>query len=322
MALPASGDTLTNAYVYQLITNVSLGTLVGVTATDLITSVSGSPVTFGTDATTNALTISYTEQDGTVVTQDISTTSNAESTSAFTYTSNGITYVVSNTALQGNLLDVTVGNLIALANGLSDVGLISGETDYVACFMQGTAILTPEGQVQVQDLAVGDEVLSVSGQRTPIRWIGTRSYAGRFFAGNPKLHPIRFLAGSLGDGLPHRDLLVSPEHAMLLNGVLVPATLLVNGTTIVQERGLKRVDYFHVELDSHDVLLAEGAPSESFVDDDSRGMFHNAAEWERMYPGRERVPAVFCAPRVESGPELEAIRRRLNTLAGQFAQAA
>ena len=69
-------------------------------------------------------------------------------------------------------------------------------------------------------------------------------------------------------------------------------------------------------------VLAESAPSESFVDDDSRGMFHNAAEWERLYPGRERVPAVFCAPRVESGPQLEAIRRRLGLLAGEVAQAA
>ena len=58
------------------------------------------------------------------------------------------------------------------------------------------------------------------------------------------------------------------------------------------------------------------------MDDDSRGMFHNAAEWERMYPGRERTPAVFCAPRVESGPELEAIRRRLASITGEGSRAA
>lgn len=59
-------------------------------------------------------------------------------------------------------------------------------------------------------------------------------------------------------------------------------------------------------LDRHDVLLAEGAPSESFVDDDSRGVFHNAAEWEALYPGRARKPAIDCAPRCETGYAIEA----------------
>jgi hypothetical protein len=107
---------------------------------------------------------------------------------------------------------------------------------------------------------------------------------------------------------------------MFLDGLLVPARCLVNGSTILRDH-VERVDYYHVELDTHDVLLAEGAPSESFMDDDSRGMFHNAAEFDLLYPNAPR-PAGFCARRVEQGPELEAIRLRLAVVAGEMAAAA
>ena len=104
--------------------------------------------------------------------------------------------------------------------------------------------------------------------------------------------------------------------------MLIPAEHLVTGSSIVRNRTGKRVDYFHGELDHHDVLLAEGAPSESYVDDGSRGVFHHAAEWKVLHPGRERVPAVYCAQRVESGFQLEVTRRRLAEVASEFAQAA
>lgn len=192
----------------------------------------------------------------------------------------------------------------------------------IACFCPGTLIVTGDGEMPVERLAVGQDVITASGRRRPIRWIGQRSYSGRFLAANPAVHPVRIRAGALQGALPRRDLVLSPDHAVFLDGLLVPARCLVNGTTIVRERGLARVEYYHVELDSHDILLAEGAPSESFVDDDSRSMFHNVADWERLYPGRERVPAVFCAPRVDSGPELEAIRRKLARVEREVAQAA
>ena len=188
------------------------------------------------------------------------------------------------------------------------------------CYCRGTLIRTDMGDVAVDALSIGDRLLTASGERRPVKWIGHRGYTGRFLAANPNVQPIRFRAGSLGAGLPRRDLLVSPEHAMFMDGLLIPARCLVNGSTIVQERA-NRVDYYHVELDSHDVLLAEGAPSESFIDDDSRGMFHNAAEFAALYPNTPRSDG-FCAPRVEQGPELEAIRRRLAAVAGEIAVAA
>jgi hypothetical protein len=128
--------------------------------------------------------------------------------------------------------------------------------------------------------------------------------------------PICFTAGSLGEGLPRRDLWISPHHAMYLDGVLVEAKDLVNGVSIVQAEEVDRVDYFHIELDGHDVILAEGAWSETFVDDDSRGMFQNAQEFATLYPDDVLRPARYCAPRLDDGFEVEAIRQRLARLAG------
>ena len=190
-----------------------------------------------------------------------------------------------------------------------------------ACYCHSTLIMTNRGEMPVEVLEIGDTVVTASGELRPVRWIGRRSYAGRFLAANRGVQPIRFRAGSLGDGLPCRDLLVSPEHAMFLDGLLIPARCLANGSTISQERGLELVDYFHVELDSHDVLLAEGAPSESFMDDDRRGVFHNASGVGALDPNAPR-PDGFCARRVEQGAELEAIRRRLAVVAGEIARAA
>lgn len=130
---------------------------------------------------------------------------------------------------------------------------------------------------------------------------------------------MRIKQGALADCVPRRDLWVSPLHAMYLDEVLIPAVALVNGTSIVQAEAVDRVDYIHVEFETHDVILAEGAPSETFVDDDSRGMFHNAAEYRMLYPDAARVPARYCAPRVEEGEALEAVRHRLAARAGNAA---
>ena len=188
--------------------------------------------------------------------------------------------------------------------------------DNVACYCRGTLIETGRGETPVERLAIGDRVVTASGLLRPIKWIGTRSYGGRFILGRTDILPICFKAGSLGDNVPKRDLWISPHHAMYLDGVLIEARDLVNGVSIVQAERVEKVEYFHIELDSHDVILAEGALSETFVDDDSRGMFHNAHEYGALYPGTERVVARYCAKRCAEGYEVEAARRDIDARAG------
>ena len=117
-------------------------------------------------------------------------------------------------------------------------------------------------------------------------------------------------------GCPAATCSFHPCHAMFLDGVLVPAASLVNGETIVQEARADRVDYIHLELAEHDLVLAEGAASETFVDDDSRNAFQNAAEYHALFPERSAAQVAFCAPRLTDGYEVEAIRRRLADMIG------
>jgi hypothetical protein len=180
------------------------------------------------------------------------------------------------------------------------------------CYCRGTLILAERGEVRVEDLAIGDAVVTFSGEAKPIKWIGRRSYAGRFIAGNPAVLPIVVRAGALAPETPVRDLWLSPGHALLLDGSLVPAEHLVNSLTIVKTGAVDRVDYFHLEFETHEVILAEGAPAESYVECDNRRGFHNAHEFAALYPEDARAPFGYCRPRLEAGmAELAAIRARL-----------
>ena len=190
--------------------------------------------------------------------------------------------------------------------GLDDVSVVNP----AACFCRGTLILTDRGEVAVETLAIGDCVVTLSGLAQPIRWIGRRSYRGRSLSGRKHLFPVLIRAGVLGDGLPRRDLRVSPLHAMFLDSVLVPAWALIDGRAVVREQDCREVDYFHVELDRHDVIFAEGAATETFLDDDSRWLFENAREYAELYPDAE-PPGPFYAPRRDQGFELQTIRRTI-----------
>jgi len=194
------------------------------------------------------------------------------------------------------------------------------ENDYAAaCYLRGTRIRTPTGERPVEDLRIGDLIAIAGGGALPLKWIGRRSYREWLAVGNADVQPVLFKAGSLAARVPARDLYVSPEHAMFLDGMLIPACHLVNGVSILKTEGMEDVEYFHLEFERHAVIFAEGATAESFVDDDSRMLFHNAEEYRRLYPDEPlRAPAEFCAPRVDAGPALATLQRALAARAARL----
>jgi len=205
-------------------------------------------------------------------------------------------------------------------NAFADVGG-TGTINIIPCYCPGTLIKTARGDKRVEKLKIGDKVMTASGVTRPIKWIGRRSYGGRFIQGSKDILPVCIKAGALDENIPKRDLWISPHHAMYfknndLDGVLIEAKDLVNGVSIVQAESVEKVEYFHVELDSHNVIIAEGALSETFIDDDSRLMFHNAHEFSALYPEAAVEAAQYCAPRLEDGYEVETVRRHIALRAG------
>jgi hypothetical protein len=173
------------------------------------------------------------------------------------------------------------------------------------CFMAGTRVLTPDGESPVESLKRGDLVLTADGVARPIGWLGRQTVSTVF--GDPvRVLPIRIMAGALADNVPCRDLLVSPDHALLVDGVLIQAGALVNGTSIVRETNAPRVFvYYHVELDDHSLILAENTPAETFVDNVDRLGFDNWAEHESLYPDGKPIVEMPC-PRAKSRRQVPA----------------
>lgn len=183
-----------------------------------------------------------------------------------------------------------------------------GYYDFVVCFVAGTAIRTDRGETPIERLKVGDLVVTASGERRPVRWIGCTLIDCTAASDPCAVQPIRITAGSVGMGQPARDLLVSPDHCILFDDVLIPAKHLTNGATIRQEP-VASVEYWHVELDRHDALLAEGLPAESYRDCGMGGFFDEGRTWGVRAVGGE--PAPQCAPHVLSGPRLHRVKEWL-----------
>jgi hypothetical protein len=175
---------------------------------------------------------------------------------------------------------------IIFGSGISAGGfnIVNGNTvQAVACFAEGTRIETVDGPVAVEDLTVGDRVMTRDGRAEPVDWIGHRAVYCERHPKPESVWPVRVAAGAFGDHVPVRDLYLSPDHAVFVNEVLVPVKLLINGITIIQiERRVVR--YYHVELPRHAVIFAEGLPVESYLDVGDRMNFQGDSETIRLVP--------------------------------------
>ena len=186
-----------------------------------------------------------------------------------------------------------------------------------ACFAAGTRIATTRGRIAVECLREDDTVRLAAGSTAPVQWLGHRRVD---CARHPRpwdVWPVRVRAHAFGANRPARDLLLSPDHAVFTDGVLIPVRYLINGASVVQEQ-VAEVGYWHVELPCHAVLLAEGLACESYLDTGNRAAFENAgaatalhADFAPRGQALEIWQREACAPLVMSGPALVAARRQL-----------
>jgi hypothetical protein len=167
-----------------------------------------------------------------------------------------------------------------------------------SCLPAGTRIKTSEGETNIEKLRIGDHVLTALGEAKPIKFIGrrevSRERAGPWKNGEG---PVKISRFAIDGKAPHSDLYISPEHAIYIDGILIPARNLVNGVTIVADAKaeLLSLTLFHIELDTHDAILAEGLAVESFRHDQLHPhafFFDNADEYVRLYglPGEPPPP--------------------------------
>ncbi len=168
------------------------------------------------------------------------------------------------------------------------------------CFLRGTKVRTTEGERKIEDLAIGDLLPTMFGGLCPVQWIGryrlsrkaTHRSDGRRIA-----RPVRIARSALAPNVPHADLYVTAAHSLVVDGVLVPAELLINGTTITRyEPDGDELEFFHIKLESHDVVYAEGAAAETLLDVSES--FSNFADYLRRYgmPTRQETPCVPVIP--------------------------
>ena len=180
------------------------------------------------------------------------------------------------------------------------------------CFLKGTKIQTAAGERKVEDLAFGHLLPTMFGGVRPIQWIGRYPFK-RSDTSKPWVKdalPVRIACSALAPNVPKADLYVTAAHALLIDGVLAPAEMLINGRTIkrFEARECDELEFFHIKLESHDVIYAEGAPVETLLKVDESAV--NFAEYFRRY-GTPTTEEARCAPHVDFGGRLGELKSRI-----------
>lgn len=187
----------------------------------------------------------------------------------------------------------------AAISGLSNTASAQNpRLDGPPCFLKGTRVLTSRGFVPVEDLCVGDQLTTVDGATKPVKWIGRRPFSrGPTGQWSEAVHPIRVARSALGDNVPRSDLYLSPGHCLFIDGALIPVEHLINGMSIAYATpaGMTDIEYFHIEFETHEIIVAEGAPVESLLVTQGRDGFTNFVEYERLYGREAETPMVPCA---------------------------
>jgi hypothetical protein len=319
--------TIASGFLFTM-TFASTGTFTGTLTTTGASGAEGLPITSTTtldvlpNAAATALGITAPTDASYPDTTQLAVQVEALPTNGTVTLSDGVTAVTANEVLTVAQLtglefaptanDVDTSSVFSYSVTDPDLSTAEGTASVnVVCYARGTRILTDHGEVAVEHLSIGDRLITRKGEARALRWIGRRAYAGRFAAANPDVLPVRISANAIEPGVPKRDLWVSPRHAMYLDNILIPAASLVNGITIQRVADIDEVTYYHLELCTHDIIIAEGALSESYLDLDNRRIFHNAHEYAALYGENRRGSLCGYAPRHEQGEAVEAVWSRL-----------
>lgn len=199
-------------------------------------------------------------------------------------------------------------HLVSVAGG-TDISLTA------PCFRTGTRILTNRGELPVETIKVGDQVSTILHDRlATVIWVGCRRVDCARHPDPRQVWPVCIRAGAFGPSCPHNDLYVSPDHAIFVNDVLIPARHLLNGTSISQ-RPCDEVTYHHLELAEHDVLLAEGLTVESYLETKATSNYVDRPMPVRLHAdfSSRTWEAHGCAPLVVNGPQVDAVRQLLRS---------
>ena len=187
------------------------------------------------------------------------------------------------------------------------------------CFGRGTLILTAYGEVPVENLAIGQLVMTTNGA-LPVKWIGRRTIKKNASASwHPSVMPVRVARFAIDDQTPRRDLYLSQGHSLFIDGFLIPVKHLVNECSITFDHHVKTsetIEYFCVELDTHEVIFAEGAAAESFRYSGWGIAWDNLGEYQDLY-GREHKVMPAFAPHCRYSLRTEA-RALLQLAASRF----
>lgn len=234
-----------------------------------------------------------------------------ETISSFVYEDLGLSGTLDLTFAAGGNIGLTMEG----SYQTSDFQQVGANEITIACFLEGTTLLTPNGEVAVERLAVGDLVMAGGDEMrpVPIQWIGRRRLRPAAHPRPEAALPVRIAAGAFGPGTPYRDLSLSPEHAVFVEGVMIPVRCLIDGEMITQPACDGEIVYYHVELPMHDVVRAHGLPVESYLDTGNRAMFEEGGRPLLLHPdfALGMWEAAGCAPLVISGPEVEAARKMM-----------
>jgi collagen type I/II/III/V/XI/XXIV/XXVII alpha len=220
-------------------------------------------------------------------------------------------------------IDFSDGGGVTLAIGgdyaQADFSIQNNEVA-VSCFLAGTHVMTEAGETRVEDIVAGDCVITdVDGVRgvAPVLWVGRRALEPARHPQPEQVQPVRISRDAFGPSRPHRDLFLSPDHAIYAEGVLIPVKHLINGTTIAQVPR-RMVTYLHLELAEHAAILAEGLPCESYLDTGDRDGFAGG-RMTALHPvwgseGRDialLMDVIGFAPLRVAGAEVDRLRAKL-----------